>query len=1083
MNKICVGSPEKLEEKLKKDLYGLKEQDFLQPIKLVVPSNLVGIYLRRALVCRGLSHANIEFCTFADLLQEITDFFAARSQKKSLPFYGEERVISMITENITPNSYFAPVSTYKGFQKALKQTFQELRAGGAEDYLQSLEGWKGEELRRLFHNYQHLLKDYAVSWATSGQNDCINIDDEEYSLPVIFIFGIYKLNNLQKELLKKLVSSTTVFIYIPDYLPNGDNRTKILHWLEELDLPREEVGKSHGESLLKSLQSNIGHVFFPVPFAKNTKKVKKNMLKQTHFSINNDNNEDNSLEVWSAPNEVKEVQEIGRKITDFAQAGYQLREMAVLVNGTHYNSLLGEIFNSLGLPYYLPAEISLDSTRTGRGLLMCLQLCYSSWTRREVTDLLHFAPFDYGRIMPGEKEPVVSLWDYLTLKAGITSGREEWKYKLERLSKRLEIEARTAETSKEKKTQTADMQEQLEQLKQLQSFLSLLFSDLDQIEIKDSWSGAIGFLEDFLCRFFVDGEERKEIINILRPLQSLDDLEKEVDLISVREQVREVLQENFLSRKKYQKDGITIIPLQSAQSLRFQVVFIPGLLENKYPAPFRQDPLLLDEERKIMGNKIFLKRDDLELQAFSFADAVNCAAEKLILSYPRGDSRSNKERSPSPYLLKVGEALTGEIHGPAEIHKIPGFQFISSSFIPSEEKVLSTREYDFLLLNRECREVLNDYFSQKYPWFQAAREAFQNRGLPEFTSAEGLFRGEEARSILAEDYSPWKGTVSISYLDDYISCPHYFLCKRLLGVVPMEEPEEMRRIDHQSKGLLMHRILEVFFRRGAYLFPLVPSKISEARHIMEEVLVSCFKEAEAEGLTGYPLYWEVDRANIRSDMLGFLDYEAECPPEGNPRYFELSFGGRAPEKLRRDIFGEKIETESGNKAVVSLPVENEHDIYLKGRIDRIDLLPEEAVRVIDYKTGKVRVKEKTLKEGISLQLAGYIIAAKELLQLKDIQEIDALYYYVTRQEEYKKVEATGRDLAAKIPFLQKVLEVICRGILEGKFFPYPADNGDRCSWCEYRVICGKDVEEVFRYKASDPLIADFLEVEGFVTRG
>ncbi len=1081
MNKVCLGSPEILEEKLKNDLSRLKGQDFLQPIKIVVPSNLVGIYLRRMLVYRGLNHVNVEFCTFTDLFQEITDLFAARSPKKSLPFYGEERIINMITKDITPESYFAPVSNYKGFQKALKQTFQELRWGGAEEYLQDLEGGKGEELRRLFYNYKQLLKDFAVSWENSGEIDCI--DTEEYSLPAIFMFGVYRFNNLQKELLKKLVSCTTVLIYLPEDLVKQGKGTKILRWLEELKLAWEEVGKSSPESLLNSLQSNMAHAFSSTPFAKTSKNYKENLVDQAHDSNRIGINEDNSLEIWSTPDEVKEVQGIGRKIVDLVNAGYQLREIAVLVNDTHYNSLLKETFNSLGLPYYLPAEISLDSTRTGKGLLMCLQLCHSSWTRREITDLLHFAPFDYERLLPDEKEPVIALWDYLISKAGIISGREEWKTKLHGLLDKLETEIHSVGKNEEKAFPAAELQQQAEQLNLLQSFLFLLFSELDRVAAKGSWREAIGSLEEFLNRFFVDGEERKAIINILRPLQSLEELEKEVDFISVREQVSEVLQENFLSREMFQKSGITILPLKAVQNLRFQVVFMPGLLEGKYPVPFRQDPLLLDEERNKFGAKLFLKRDDLELQSLTFADAINSAREKLILSYPRRDSRSSTERTPSPYLLKVGEALTGEIHGITEINKIPGFRFISSSFLPSDEKALSSRDHDLLFLNREPMAVVDEYFSQKYPWFQAARQAYQNRGNPTFTASEGLLKEEESLSVLAENYSPWRGPISLSYLDDYISCPYYFLCKRLLGLAPMEEPEELQRIDHQSKGLLMHRILEVFFRRGAYLFPLDPVKLAEARQLMEEVLVHCFTEAEEEGLTGYPLYWEVDRANIRWDMLGLLDYEAEQPSEGTPCYFELSFGSRNSEKLRRDISKENVETELGNRGVVPLPVKNQQKIYLRGRIDRLDLLPGGKARVVDYKTGKVRVDETKLNEGISLQLAGYIMAAAEILHDKDIQDVDAAYYYVTRQEGYKQVEVTGKDLITRMSFLQKVLEVICKGILEGKFFPYPAEDGKRCSRCEYRVICGKDVTEVFRYKAADPLIADFLEVEEFITRG
>jgi DNA helicase-2/ATP-dependent DNA helicase PcrA len=111
---------------------------------------------------------------------------------------------------------------------------------------------------------------------------------------------------------------------------------------------------------------------------------------------------------------------------------------------------------------------------------------------------------------------------------------------------------------------------------------------------------------------------------------------------------------------------------------------------------------------------------------------------------------------------------------------------------------------------------------------------------------------------------------------------------------------------------------------------------------------------------------------------------------------------------------------------------------LRGRVDRVDLLPEGAYELIDYKTG-----ERRADSGEDVQLALYRLGAREAWQVET--ELGS-YWYVLEDErvpvpaapdDAERVERTALEVAAGI---------------EGQDFE-PRPSYEICSWCDYRLIC------------------------------
>ena len=87
--------------------------------------------------------------------------------------------------------------------------------------------------------------------------------------------------------------------------------------------------------------------------------------------------------------------------------------------------------------------------------------------------------------------------------------------------------------------------------------------------------------------------------------------------------------------------------------MQFRMVFLPGLNEGMFPRQLREDPLLLDEQRRALGMQP--AQEDSEL----LRTALACAAERAVFSCARLDLATGRERVPSFFAVEVLKAARG----------------------------------------------------------------------------------------------------------------------------------------------------------------------------------------------------------------------------------------------------------------------------------------------------------------------------------------------------------------------------------------------------------------------------------------
>jgi DNA helicase-2/ATP-dependent DNA helicase PcrA len=242
-----------------------------------------------------------------------------------------------------------------------------------------------------------------------------------------------------------------------------------------------------------------------------------------------------------------------------------------------------------------------------------------------------------------------------------------------------------------------------------------------------------------------------------------------------------------------------------------------------------------------------------------------------------------------------------------------------------------------------------------------------------------------------EAFLPRRGdgslSLSASDLDLYLTCPLKYKFGRVFGIP--QEPTINQRF-----GILIHNVLERFHKDN--------------------------------GAGGLERLMELFESGWRRTGFGSSDDE-------------LQFRDRAREAMR--LYWEREEEAEGEP----LWLERKFDIKIgphrvRGRVDRVDRLPDGSHELIDYKTGE-RKSEAALEN--DLQLALYRVAAREDWGL---EASSCSYYYVLDAD--KVAAPTKPDDAERVE--RTVLEV-GEGVLGQDFEPRPAPT--TCSWCDYRLIC------------------------------
>jgi putative RecB family exonuclease len=278
-------------------------------------------------------------------------------------------------------------------------------------------------------------------------------------------------------------------------------------------------------------------------------------------------------------------------------------------------------------------------------------------------------------------------------------------------------------------------------------------------------------------------------------------------------------------------------------------------------------------------------------------------------------------------------------------------------------------------------------------------------------------------------------SLSPSRASDFLTCPLLYRF-RVIDRLP-ERPSPAA-----TRGTVVHAVLERLFdlpateRTPEHAHDMV---VPEWERLLEEEpeLAELFPAVEPEPAT------EPDRAPVDSGAAS----AADDGTEGAPRSPEA----RRDEWLQsaRDLLDAYFELEDPSRlepAERELFVEHdlESGLRLRGYVDRLDVAPTGALRVVDYKTGRAPREGFEAKAMFQMRFYALVLwrlrgEVPRLLQLLYLGSGEVLRY----EPDEADLRATERKVEAIWAAIQRATE-------KGDWRPNPTRL---CDWCDHQSLC------------------------------
>ncbi len=445
--------------------------------------------------------------------------------------------------------------------------------------------------------------------------------------------------------------------------------------------------------------------------------------------------------------------------------------------------------------------------------------------------------------------------------------------------------------------------------------------------------------------------------------------------------------------------GLQIVDAQSARYGDFDDVQLVGLIDGEWPERVRRNVLYpaslmsLLEPLPAIADPGRRDRDALQSARAAFKDLLGSAAFTVRLSTFALENDAVVE--PSILLEDVAQlALVTERR---------------------DVSAVRASRSDGLALEPRCAAGLEGSAAR----WAAARLADEER-------PSDAFRG---------DIGPWNlPRVSVSRLERYLDCPFRFFGSEVLQLEEQPDDEDTRT--PLERGRFLHELWERFFsewqRRGHGRIE--PDQLNEAREVFDSLCETALADLSP-----------AEAALERNRLLG-----SAVSPGIAYRVFAMEADRSTP--ITERLLEYPLQGEFTFKSSSHEP----RTVKLSAKADRIDLLADGTLRVVDYKSKKT----PDLKQ--ALQLPIYSLCARDSLRAHRVDQAwkigEALYLSFEGEKAVVPLRARGRTLDELLDDAQGRLVTALDDIARGRFPPSPAKRS-LCGPCPYRAVCRLEIVE------------------------
>jgi CRISPR/Cas system-associated exonuclease Cas4 (RecB family) len=814
---------------------------------------------------------------------------------------------------------------------------------------------------------------------------------------------------------------------------------------------------------------------------------------------------DASLELFSAPGEGRECTEIARRVLRAASDGLPFDRMAILLRDPdRYQPLVEEALGRARVPaFYTQGTVRPDPA--GRALLALLACAAEDLTASRFAEYLSLGqvplpdaegappirevpwvpPKDEIQLVfksleksaeppppepdvaaephPTEDSPVIAgalqtpaAWERLIVDASVIGSRDRWQKRLTGFERELQMQL--ARLGEDDPAEREHIQRTLSRLSHLERFALPLIDCLAKLPKAAIWREWLDRLTELTSLAVSTTHSIASVIAELRPME-------EVGPVTLDE-VREVLSERLTllrsepPERRYGK--VFVGTTEEARARSFAIVFLPGLAEGLFPKKRLEDPLLLDDARRLLS-------PNLPLQAQRSADernllevSIGAAEHKLVASYPRMDVAEGKARVPSFYGLDLIRAAEGRLPKLRALEKRAARGADARLGWPaprSAEEAIDDAEFDLAILDEVLRDPTDlsigrgHYFTRANPHLYRSLRARAERWRRPWRASDGFIASDDDGRALLAAHRLHTRAYAATDLQKLAACPYQFLLRAIHRLRPRETAVALEELDPRTWGNLFHQAqFELFGElRAAKLLPMIPDRVAEILERVDRVATRVAADYEEKLAPAIPRVWQREIDDLKRELGGWALHMIGYEKDWVPIHAELAFGSK-----RREIADPRSVREEATIL---------GGMRLRGAIDVVEQNEQTAeLRVTDYKTGRMPEDHpRFVGHGEVLQPMLYTLAAEALLD-KTVSR--GRLHYCTSRSSYQAIEIEAGEQARKS--LADAMALIDHTIAQG-FFPAAPRKG-ACEHCDFIRVCGPHEEQRAQQKDTDALV-------------
>ncbi len=1026
-----------------------KNAGLLCPLLVLTPSDLLRRRLKILLSReRRLALLNVQLLTFHQLSLRLQAESGGAPLELRSDLFLEEALRQIIRARQPGAAPFAGIEERAGGCAALWQTLRDLRDGWVDPTVALEALGEGHFTRRASERTAELLvllrafQEFCREQKIADPSDLARYAAELVpasnflkQFSQIFYYGFYDLTQIQVDFFYAVARRfpTTLFFPLLAAQPSHDAWSFAERFYE------------------RYIQ---GHNIEPAPAPPTVLPAAARLFDSVEARTYADFPEHWRCRIASAFGVNDEVAAAAKEILRLVDDGkMQFHEIGVVARSLEsYGPIVKDIFHRHRIPLAGTLEEPLAQAPLAKAVILLLNLPAKDFLRSQVIDLLSSPYFQFHNSAGNPASLRPDLWDLATRELAICKGAAEWR-RLRRYRRRdLELR-RISDDDEPRKIRILSAQ-----LSCLADIVDLLMADLMRLPEQASWREYAAAWKVLLEKYLgivpdettagANAAPGAAILDILHELAGLDSVDDRVALGDFAHTFQHWLERSGVTDDRRNVDGVLALNATAARGLSFRALFVLGLNEGVFPRAIREDAFLRDRDREVLerdlGYKVSQKLSAFDEEKLLFTLLAGAARERLYCSFQRADE-SGRALAPSWYIDELKRALDANGR-PSETIAIPRSITEKAGAAPFDREDLLLPAELAIRLTLEGRDptALIETFAALPALYEQGRAvaAAIDRSGDRLLPYDGA---------LADFESYWKRFsergLSPTALETYARCPFQFFARHVLGLAPLDRPEEILGPSPAEFGELGHEILNSFYRAliddGYFAGKAAKVDVEAA---LQGVAARAFADYEENHPTGYPLAWQTLKDGIVELLRQVIAIDLA----------ELAQSGFAPVSLETDVAGR-------------LPddwPEPLQSLAIRGRMDRIDR-KDDALRVIDYKFKFGASPATPDKNLIRAALRGerlqppfyYLLAQRWVEEQKGMPRtaVEANFYFIAPRWSDGPLLSSpygGGGLAGKAGAeTKRTLAYLAGGVRRGRFF---INRGEYCGHCDAAPICRKN---------------------------